>query len=705
MAIQNVPSSSVQRAVQIAQVAPGGSPSGVDIIRGELQSIHPKQGGLIAASIGAAEGTLNTDGSKRFTGRSRDVPNGFPYDGHRDPGDGKANVGAFSFNYTRFGLPNPVSPQQADQLQLKNLRDFAPRAAKILSDAGVPTTHPQYKFLAANVMDLQNQLPITIPGRMGFANQLKQVVKEIDAGKDPRVAVAEGRARAFTSSKTGRTFHFTGSYAGALADQRRRVDEMFKTFQANGGGAVSPGGPNKPQGPQGPGDVFGGGRAPSLDQVTAGKAALREGMQGPAVEQIQRELVRTGHLSQEKMNTGAGIFGPATKAAVEAFQQAKGLEADGVVGKDTRAALLEATRPAQQQPGASGTQAPSIEDVASGKARLTEGMRGPAVERLQRELVRTGHLSQEKMNTGVGIFGPATKAAVQAFQQEKGLTPPPGLEGAVGKTTWDTLRNAKAPGAGPVNPGNPANNPVSPALDQVRAGQAVLSPGSQGDGVRALQDQLVRAGFLTRDVANTGRGKFGPNTANAVTLFQVRNGLQPTGQVDQRTLQAIERAPAFNPSGVRTATGFQGGQPFPLTLAPIGTEVEGAGRRTAYLRQDAARAFLDMKRDLERETGRSLGINDSFRSNEDQAARKRQYGDAAATPGFSNHQQGLSLDLDVTNPRVEQWLLKNAHRYGFIRGDSAPDDLVRRLGLSREGHHYTYRPEFADNTAPRYIQR
>ncbi|HZI16299.1 MAG TPA: M15 family metallopeptidase [Myxococcus sp.] len=609
MAIQNVPSSSVQRAVQIAQVAPGGSPSGVDIIRGELQSIHPKQGGLIAASIGAAEGTLNTDGSKRFTGRSRDVPNGFPYDGHRDPGDGKANVGAFSFNYTRFGLPNPVSPQQADQLQLKNLRDFAPRAAKILSDAGVPTTHPQYKFLAANVMDLQNQLPITIPGRMGFANQLKQVVKEIDAGKDPRVAVAEGRARAFTSSKTGRTFHFTGSYAGALADQRRRVDEMFKTFQANGGGAVSPGGPNKPQGPQGPGDVFGGGRAPSLDQVTAGKAALREGMQGPAVEQIQRELVRTGHLSQEKMNTG------------------------------------------------------------------------------------------------VGIFGPATKAAVQAFQQEKGLTPPPGLEGAVGKTTWDTLRNAKAPGAGPVNPGNPANNPVSPALDQVRAGQAVLSPGSQGDGVRALQDQLVRAGFLTRDVANTGRGKFGPNTANAVTLFQVRNGLQPTGQVDQRTLQAIERAPAFNPSGVRTATGFQGGQPFPLTLAPIGTEVEGAGRRTAYLRQDAARAFLDMKRDLERETGRSLGINDSFRSNEDQAARKRQYGDAAATPGFSNHQQGLSLDLDVTNPRVEQWLLKNAHRYGFIRGDSAPDDLVRRLGLSREGHHYTYRPEFADNTAPRYIQR
>jgi peptidoglycan hydrolase-like protein with peptidoglycan-binding domain len=705
MAIQNVPSSTVQRSVQIAQVAPGGSTSGADIIRGELQSINPKQGGLIAAAIGNAEGTLNPDGSKRFTGRSRDVPNGFPYDGHRDPGDGKANVGAFSFNYTRFGLPRPVTAQQADQMQLKNLRDFAPRAAKILADAGVSTSHPQYKFLAANVMDLQNQLPITIPGRLGFANQLKQAVKEIDAGKDPRVAVAEARARSFTSSKTGRIFHFTGSYNGALADQRRRVDEMYKTFQANGGGRTTGGTTNKPQ-PQQPGDVFAGGdtprvRAPSLEQVAAGNAALREGMQGPAVEQIQRELVRTGHLSQEKMNTGVGIFGPATKAAVESFQQAKGLETDGVVGRDTRAALLEATRPAQQTPGTTGTQAPSMQDVAAGKATLREGMRGPAVEQLQRELVRTGHLSQERMNTGVGIFGLATKAAVQAFQQERGLTPPPGLEGAVGKTTWDALRNAQRPGTG----GPPPNNTVSPALDQVRAGQAVLSPGSQGDAVRALQDQLVRSGFMTRDVVNSGRGTFGPNTANAVTLFQVRNGIQPTGQVDQRTLQAIERAPAFNPSSTRTATGYQGGQPFPLTLARIGTEVEGAGTRPAFLRADAARAFLEMKRDLERETGRSLGINDSFRSNEDQAARKRQYGDAAATPGFSNHQQGLSLDLDVTNPRVEQWLLRNAHRYGFIRGDSAPDDLVRRLGLSREGHHYTYRPEYADNSAPRYIQR
>lgn len=62
--------------------------------------------------------------------------------------------------------------------------------------------------------------------------------------------------------------------------------------------------------------------------------ALRVGHQGPTVRHLQERLVASGHP------TGVDEqFGPATDAAVRAFQRAKGLDADGVVGPATWAAL------------------------------------------------------------------------------------------------------------------------------------------------------------------------------------------------------------------------------------------------------------------------------------------------------------------------------------------------------------------------------
>lgn len=68
-----------------------------------------------------------------------------------------------------------------------------------------------------------------------------------------------------------------------------------------------------------------------------GHPILRMGDNGPAVEELQREL-------SAALGTGIAVdgdFGPATKAAVLAFQKREGLKADGVVGPLTWGALEE----------------------------------------------------------------------------------------------------------------------------------------------------------------------------------------------------------------------------------------------------------------------------------------------------------------------------------------------------------------------------
>ncbi|MBD0363252.1 MAG: peptidoglycan-binding protein, partial [Coleofasciculus sp. C3-bin4] len=58
---------------------------------------------------------------------------------------------------------------------------------------------------------------------------------------------------------------------------------------------------------------------------------LQEGAVGPEVKQLQQRLQEQG------FNPGPvdGVFGAGTKASVIAFQKAKGLYADGIVGEKT----------------------------------------------------------------------------------------------------------------------------------------------------------------------------------------------------------------------------------------------------------------------------------------------------------------------------------------------------------------------------------
>jgi peptidoglycan hydrolase-like protein with peptidoglycan-binding domain len=68
---------------------------------------------------------------------------------------------------------------------------------------------------------------------------------------------------------------------------------------------------------------------------TTGRPELRLGATGPDVVALQQRLTELGYPT----GTTDGTFGASTETAVMSFQRAKNLQADGVVGATTWAAL------------------------------------------------------------------------------------------------------------------------------------------------------------------------------------------------------------------------------------------------------------------------------------------------------------------------------------------------------------------------------
>ena len=99
------------------------------------------------------------------------------------------------------------------------------------------------------------------------------------------------------------------------------------------GTAPAPSGPSAPTPSQPkPGNT-------SLKGMTLPSGDLEKGARGPEVEQLQKALVKTGHMTQAQMNTGPGIFGDKTFAALKSFQADNGVDAIGRYGPKTRAAF------------------------------------------------------------------------------------------------------------------------------------------------------------------------------------------------------------------------------------------------------------------------------------------------------------------------------------------------------------------------------
>jgi peptidoglycan hydrolase-like protein with peptidoglycan-binding domain len=104
-----------------------------------------------------------------------------------------------------------------------------------------------------------------------------------------------------------------------------------------------------------------------------------------------------------------GDFGPQTEAAVKAFQQSKGLAADGIVGVQTWPKLV-----VQVKKGSTGDAVRGVQEVM--KFHDQSDGEGPAI-----------HVD--------GIFGAQTDGWVRGFQTAVGTT----SDGIVGPITWRAL--------------------------------------------------------------------------------------------------------------------------------------------------------------------------------------------------------------------------------------------------------------------------
>ena len=184
-------------------------------------------------------------------------------------------------------------------------------------------------------------------------------------------------------------------------------------------------------------------KSTSAGALNLNGSMLKRGAKGATVKELQQRLILWGANI-----TADGDFGPATEAAVKSFQAKHGLEADGVVGPKTAAALNLSPKGADTPKSDSKDNTKSEGDSSwLGGKILRQGDKGDTVKALQRLLNAKGAgLSVD------GDFGPGTASAVKRFQAANGLD----ADGVVGPKTGASLSSSssKSIGSGQSNSGN-----------------------------------------------------------------------------------------------------------------------------------------------------------------------------------------------------------------------------------------------------------
>lgn len=261
-----------------------------------------------------------------------------------------------------------------------------------------------------------------------------QVAKAGAPVANAEVKIVDAKGRAYTA-RTNKNGFF--SIAGGLPEGAYKVDVWGVTqnvqlakgkpgwvaldvtsAQAPEQNPTQPNETLPSQGPEGPGEQD---NKPQTDTTpdepggfaeSLGEEILRRGDKGPLVRVMQQRLIAHGAKI-----VADGEFGPATAAALLAFQAARGLEVDAQCGADTARALMQAP---------SGAGAGTLLYMRE----LKQGAAGVEVRELQQRLNQTGCTLVVD-----GEFGPATAQAVRQFQKAQGLE----VDGVVGSNTARAL--------------------------------------------------------------------------------------------------------------------------------------------------------------------------------------------------------------------------------------------------------------------------
>jgi N-acetylmuramoyl-L-alanine amidase len=226
--------------------------------------------------------------------------------------------------------------------------------------------------------------------------------------------------------------------------------------------------------------------------LTAGSAGpLRRGDRSPLVSSLRELLARAG-AGPAAAAGDPHVFDDGLDQEVRAFQQDRGLLADGVVGKQT-ALVLDAAR----------------WRLGERILMFTPGhpMRGDDVATLQERLVVLG------MHAGPvdGIFGPDTERSLRELQRNLGLRD----DGICGPGTLHALSSLSRS----VGGGDPwalrTSSEVAVAGKSLAGKVVVLDPSHGGDGRGVTGHGLVES-EVTYDVARRVEGRLGATGVTAV---------------------------------------------------------------------------------------------------------------------------------------------------------------------------------------------
>jgi len=344
----------------------------------------------------------------------------------------------------------------------------------------------------------------------------------------------------------------------------------------NGGGAPAPN-PTPPPKPK------------PKPRVTAPTAFLERGERGSQVKKLQNALVKLKYMTRAEVNTGPGVFGPRTEAALKKFQRdhkdvnGRQLVADGIYGQKTRGALRRALQKADNKPRPRPPSHPpnpggkvDIDNIVGVKnnPHVTPAFKREVIAMAKRLDTKPEYLlavmsfesglNPKAVNpvsnaTGLIQFLPSTArglgtstAALKNMSSveqlkfvEKYLKPFKGRLGTLEGIYTSVLSGSPKPSPNDVlfrrgtiaysqNKGLDFNN-----NGKITSGEATSAVAAKMfGGVRAVQQKLDRLGFDPKGAD----GVFGPNTSKAVAAFQRSRKLPVTGLLNERTGLALMNA-------------------------------------------------------------------------------------------------------------------------------------------------------------------